>query len=113
VLRGELVGTAWHLPLLTAASPLDLRAGAVTVEAKYTLRPGFYAAARAERLTFNRVTGSRLTAAWDAPVSRLEVGGGFYIQRNLVARMSVQINERSGGRVTTATLAAAQLLFWF
>jgi hypothetical protein len=113
VLRGEAIGTAWHLPLAGSPSPLDLRAGALSVEAKYALRPGLYAAARVERLTFNRVTGSVRTAAWDAPVNRLEVGGGYYIQRNLIARMSVQFNDRSAGRLTSSTLAAAQLLFWF
>jgi hypothetical protein len=113
VLRGEAIGTAWHLPLLESRSPLNLQAGALSIEAKYTVRPGLYAAARAERLTFNRVTGTRRTTAWDAPVDRFELGGGYYIQRNLIARMSVQFNDRSGGRVTSSTLAAAQLLFWF
>jgi hypothetical protein len=113
VLRAEAIGTAWHLPLAESPAPLDLRAGALSVEAKYTIRPGWYAAGRAERLTFNRVTGSLRTSAWDAPVNRLEVGGGYYIQRNVVARMSVQFNDRSAGRVPSSTLAAAQLLFWF
>ena len=113
MLRGEAIGTAWHLPLAQSPAQLDLRAGALSIEAKYALWPGLYAAARAERLTFNRVTGSLRTSAWDAPVSRLEVGGGYYIQRNLIARMSVQFNDRSAGRVTSSTLAAAQLLFWF
>jgi hypothetical protein len=46
-------------------------------------------------------------------VTRVEVGGGYYIRRNLIARMSVQINRRDGGRVRSATLPAAQLLYWF
>jgi hypothetical protein len=113
VVRGEAIGTAWHLPLASPASILDLKAGALSVEAKYAFLPGAYAAARAERLTFNRVVGSRRTSAWDAPVDRLEVGGGYYLQRNLIARVSLQFNQRDGGRVTASRLAAAQLLFWF
>ena len=44
---------------------------------------------------------------------RLEVGAGYYLQHNLIAKASLQFNERAGGRVTYARLAAAQLLFWF
>ena len=113
VVRGEAIGTAWHLPLTGSASILDLQAGALSVETKYSFLPGAYAAARVERLTFNRVIGSRRTTTWDAPVDRVEVGGGYYLQRNLIARASLQFNHRDGGRVTASRLAAAQLLFWF
>ncbi len=113
VMRGEVIGTAWHLPLARPGSTLELQAAAVSLEAKYAFLPGAYAAARAERLTFSQVTGSQRTSAWDAPVDRLEIGGGYYLQRNLVARGSVQFNQRSAGRVTAARLAAVQLLFWF
>jgi len=113
VLRGEVIGTAWRLPLLGEASGLDLKSAALSAEAKYAFLPGAYAAVRAERLTFNQVAGSRRTSTWDAPVDRVEVGGGYYFQRNLIGRVSLQFNQRDGGRVTSSTLAAAQLLFWF
>jgi hypothetical protein len=113
VVRGEVIGTAWRLPLAGATSGLDLKAAALSAEAKYAFLPGAYAAIRIERLTFNQVTASRRTSAWDVPVDRVEVGGGYYLQRNLVARVSLQFNQRSGGRVTSSRLAAAQLLFWF
>ena len=113
VMRGEAIGTAWHLPLARSNSLLDLQAAALSIEAKYAFLPGAYAAARAERLTFNRVTGSQRTSAWEAPVDRLEIGGGYYLQRNLIARASLQFNQRTAGRVTSARLAAAQVLFWF
>jgi hypothetical protein len=113
VLRGEVIGTAWRLPLVGEASGLDLKSAALSVEAKYAFLPGVYAAVRAERLTFNQVTGSRRTSAWDAPVDRVEVGGGYYFQRNLIGRVSLQFNQRDGGRVNSSRLAAAQLLFWF
>ena len=113
VLRGEAIESSWRLPLRDTASSLDLRSAAVSLEAKYAFLPGAYAAARAERLTFNRVTGNQRTDTWDAPVSRIEIGGGYYIQRNLIGRASLQFNDRSGGRVTSARLAAVQLLYWF
>jgi hypothetical protein len=72
-----------------------------------------YAAARAEQLSFNRIAGATRTDTWDAPVSRIEIGGGYYLQRNLVAKLSFQRNVRDGGRVPEASLTAAQLHFWF
>jgi hypothetical protein len=111
--RGELIHSSWELPLPQQAAGLDLKATAVTVESKYAFLPGAYAAVRVERLTFNRLTGTTQVDTWDAPVDRVEVGGGYYLQRNLIARVSLQFNERAGGRVTSSQLAAVQLLFWF
>ncbi len=93
-------------------SAVALRALASSVEGRYTFMPGFYGAARVEHLGFNRIVGAR-TDEWDAPVSRVEVGGGYYLQRNLVARASFQVNARDGGRVRSSRLAAVQLLYWF
>jgi hypothetical protein len=114
VVRADAVLSQWQLPAFSAPqSDGRLRAVAGSVEGRYTFLPGAYAAARVERLTFNRVVTSGGSVTWDAPVSRVEVGGGYYIQRNLVGRVSVQQNRRDGGRVTRDTLMAAQLLFWF
>jgi hypothetical protein len=46
-------------------------------------------------------------------VTRVEIGGGYYLRRNLVARVSAQRNRRDGGRVSSATFVAGQLLYWF
>jgi hypothetical protein len=112
-IRAEVIGSSWQLPLPGSAAGLDLRAAALSVESKYSFLPGAYGAIRAERLTFNRVVGSSGASAWDAPLTRIEIGGGYYLQRNLIGRVSLQLNDRSGGRVTSSQLAAAQLLFWF
>ena len=37
---------------------------------------------------------------WDAPVTRLETGAGYYIRRNLLAKGTYQHNWRDGGPVT-------------
>ena len=50
---------------------------------------------------------------WDAPVTRVEGDIGYYIQRNLIARVAVQYNDRAAGRVTSRTYFAGQLAFWF
>lgn len=114
LVRADTVLSAWDMPFAAQpATPTELRALAMSVEGRYTLLPGTYAAARVEHLAFNRIAGRSGRLAWDAPVSRVEVGGGYYLQRNVIARMSLQFNERDAGRVTSSRLLAAQLLYWF
>jgi hypothetical protein len=115
VTRAEAVLSEWRIPAVGAPFvPAPLRALAVSAEGRYTFLPGMYLAARAEHLAFNRIRGSTgAITEWEAPVTRVEVGGGYYLQRNLIARVSVQVNRRDGGRVRSATLPAFQLLYWF
>lgn len=114
LIRADAVHSRWHLPL--ASEPLrrgSLDAFAGSLEGRFTILPGIYAAARAEHLAFSRITGGLGTLAWDAPVSRVEIGGGYYLQRNAIARISWQYNERPVGRTPHDRLVAAQFLFWF
>lgn len=114
VVRADVVLSEWAIPAIRAPFiDRPLRAGAFSLEGRYAFLPGMYVAARAEHLAFNRIVGSLQTNTWEANVSRLEVGGGFYLQRNVVARISVQMNRRDGGRVPNLTLPAVQLLYWF
>ena len=57
--------------------------------------------------------GVSRTAEWEAPVTRLEFGGGYLLQRNLQLKASFQRNTREGGRVTHLKIGSAQLVFWF
>ena len=112
--RFEGVISEWRIPAINAPFvPRSLRAFSPRLEGRYTFLPGLYGAARIDYLGFNRIAGAQRVAEWDAPVTRLEVGGGYYLQRNLVARIAVQMNRRDGGRVRTSTLPAFQLLYWF
>jgi len=118
IVRGELIGSRWDLPGLAAPrieSPLWARAA--FVETRYRITPRFFAAARADRLTFSSIQGQRLFAGaptpWDAPVTRVEAGGGVYLQRNLTLRGVVQRNWRDAGRVKKRTFVSAQLSYWF
>jgi hypothetical protein len=114
MVRADTVMSEWRIP--AAGAPVidrPLRAVAVSVEGRYAFLPGVYAAARGEHLAFNRIVGTARVAEWDAPVSRVEVGGGYYLQRNVVARMSVQFNHRDGGLVHNLVLPAVQILYWF
>jgi hypothetical protein len=113
VARAETVWSAWTIPIGTSGATARLRAAALAVEGRYTFAPGWYGAARFDQLGFSDVTASTRTAEWEAPMTRVEVGGGYYVQRNLIARASLQFNRRDGGRVTRSQLSAVQLLYWF
>ena len=113
VARAETVLSRWTMPLGTSSAAATLRAAAAAVEGRYTFAPGWYGAARFEHLSFNRIATATVVDEWEAPVSRLEAGGGYYVQRNLIAKASLQFNRRDGGRVRSSQLLAVQLLYWF
>jgi hypothetical protein len=114
LVRVETILSDWTLPIVRSPSlRLPLRAFSTSVEGRYKIRPGLYAAARVDHIGFSEIAGVTTTDTWDAPVSRVEVGGGYSIQRNLVLKLSYQYNSRDGGRIRTLNLAAAQLVFWF
>jgi hypothetical protein len=116
LVRGEVVRSTWNVPgVASAAGAMHLVATAGWLEGRYRLTPRFYVAGRAERLGFSRIRSAATGADrdWEAPVSRFEVGGGMYVQRNVIARISLQSNHRDGGRVRDLTVLAAQVLLWF
>ena len=115
LVRGEGVWTRWELP--TLAVPLS--ASSAFVEGTYKVWPGVFLAARADTLRFSTVTGTTLKLPWDAPVSRIEVGAGFSLQRNLLLKASFQHNSRDltvgdpSFVAGSAQLGAVQLVYWF
>jgi hypothetical protein len=115
LVRAETIVSAWRIPFALQPGLRDpLRAYSTSVEGRYKLQPGLYAAARFDHLGFSDVTGTTGGQSWDAPVTRLELGGGYSIQRNLVLKGSYQHNGRDGGRlVTSANQVALQVVFWF
>lgn len=113
IARAEAVVSAWRMPIGLSGAPTTLRAAAAAVEGRYTFAPGWYAAGRLEHLGFNRIASATHIDEWEAPLTRLEVGAAYYVQRNLIARTSLQFNRRDGGRITSSQLLAAQLLYWF
>jgi hypothetical protein len=94
LVRSEGVWNRWQVPTLST----PLTAASLFVEGSYKILPGVSIAARLDELTFNEVTGTVLTRTWDAPVKRVEMGLGYYIRRNLVAKGTYQQNWRDGGR---------------
>ena len=119
VIRLETIVSQWRTPILpsrpgVAALQMPLRAASLSAEGRYKLRPDLYAAARFDHLGFSDQRGLSETLPWDAPVTRIEIGGGYSIERNLLLKGSFQNNRRDGGRLPPgAHMIAAQLVFWF
>jgi hypothetical protein len=118
IVRGEAILSRWSMPQINVPfidRPLGARTG--YVEGRYRFGPRVFGAIRLDGLSFSRVTGQRFFGGqptdWDAPVSRIEIGGGVNIQRNLTARAVVQRNWRDGGRVHNRTYISGQLAYWF
>ena len=108
MLRGELVWNRWQVPTLARA----LDATGAFIEGRYKMSPAVFVAGRIDRLGFNEVESSLGRDTWDAPVTRLETGVGYYLRRNLVAKAAYQHNWRDGGLVRSRGLVSAQLHFW-
>jgi hypothetical protein len=114
LVRGEAVWSAWSgLPVGPAASFTTVRALALTTEGRYRFAAGLNAGARAEHVGFSSITGTAGSQAWEAPVTRLEVGLSYAPVRHLTVKAGYQRNWRSGGRVRRSGLWAAQVLAWF
>ena len=118
IVRGEVIDSRWQLPAFgPPAIEAPLRATAAFVETRYRFTPRYFAAARADRLTFSRIRGQASFGGrptpWDAPVTRIEIGGGVQLLRNLSARAVVQRNWRDAGRVRARTFLSGQLAVWF
>jgi hypothetical protein len=118
IVRGEIIDSRWTIPVLDLPKIENpLRADAAFVEGRYRITPRFFVAGRADRLTFSKITGQRffggVPTMWDAPVTRIEAGGGVYLLRNLTLRGVVQRNVRDGGKGRSRTYEAAQLAYWF
>ena len=115
LVRVEAIVSAWRLPVVKTPVISDpLRAASTSIEARYKFMPGLYAAARVDHVGFSDLTGSTSTAPWDAPVTRVEIGTGYSIQRNLLLKISYQHNTRDGGVLKRIEhLGTGQLVFWF
>jgi hypothetical protein len=118
IVRGEAIQSRWALPKINAPFIADpVAANAAYVETRYRIGPRVFVAGRGERLSFSNIIGQRLFGGvptpWDAPVTRIEGGGGVYLQRNLTVRGIVQHDWRDGGRVHERTYVSGQISYWF
>lgn len=131
--RAETIVSLWRVPAIDAPR-LDrsLRAWATSVEGRWKFAPRWYVAARLDTMTFSRVSGTAVELpansaaegpyvaappmqreSWDAPLGRLEIGGGYTLARNVRAKASYQHDWRDTDRRNRANLVSAQLVYWF
>ena len=82
LVRGELIWNQWQVPTISS----DLGAMSAFVEGSYKVSPGFFVAGRIDRLGFGELRSSLGNATWDAPVTRLETGIGYYLRRNFLGK---------------------------
>jgi hypothetical protein len=114
LVRTEGVVSRWTLPPIAApyiTSPLV--AFGISVEGRYRLRPGLDVAARVDHLGFSEISGTSATAAWDAPVRRLELGLAYSPIRRLTAKVAWQENWRDTAFTPREGVLAAQVIVWF
>ena len=117
-MRAESILSQWTVPSV-AAPVIDspLAAVGLFVEAQYKLRPGMVCPSRPHRtLGFSDITGTLdggRPTPWDFPVTRIEVGGGYSLRRNMVAKVAYQHNRRENPFDRRTRFVAAELVYWF
>ena len=82
-------------------------------EASYKVAPGWFVAARLGHVNFEDVPSPEGAVSWESDVTRVEVGVGYFLTRQILIKGSLQYNERARGRETKATLPSVQVIFWF
>jgi len=121
LLRAEGILSRWFVPPVEEPFvPSPLESWGVFVEARRKIRPGLYAAARFDHAGFSTLTASPppgsttpLVTTWEAPVTRVEIGAGYNIRRNVVLKAVVQQNWRKEAAEQSDMVVAAQTHFWF
>jgi hypothetical protein len=117
IVRWELVWSRWGFPHpLLPSDTNTLDAVGTWVEGRYRVSPRIFLAGRADHLGFSTLYGATIGQSglpWDAPVRRVEGSIGYYVQRNVVVRTSVQGNWRDAGRDRNRTYLSGQLVYWF
>jgi hypothetical protein len=113
ILRAEAVWSGWDVPPLAGTTKDRLDALGLMLEARYKVAPGFYLAGRADHLGFRHLETASRSSPWDAPVTRLEIGAGYSVLRNLLLKLAFQHNARESGRIRGRDFLAGQVVLWF
>jgi hypothetical protein len=114
LMRGEAIRSTWRMPTFSALALNEpLSAISTLIEGRYKISPGFYVAARGDRLDFSAIQGSRGLTEWESQTWRVETGAGYSLTRNILIKGAWQKNARDGGRIRKDALIAGQVLYWF
>jgi hypothetical protein len=109
VLRAEGLRSSWDAPW----GDVRVAAWAAMVEARLKVAPGLSVAARADRLSFDRVASEAGRERWEFPVTRLEGAWSISLHRQATLKLALQHDRRDGGPVRRQTFLAAQAVAWF
>jgi hypothetical protein len=133
-LRGEVIVSSWKTPFVSGEPTRALDAWTAWLEGRWRMAPRWEAAIRGERLQFSTLRQVRTAAptggdspyddpygppagssdvSWDAPVTRVELGGSYRLRRNVRVKAAWQYDWRDGGRVRREGNVAVQLGYWF
>jgi hypothetical protein len=105
----ELYWSRIEAPLV---EDLDLWAG--YVEAKRTILPGLFGAARLGRMQFGEIEDAAgESRRWDRTSTRAELGAGYFFTRNMLLKATGQLNFQSGGREPDDDLLMVQWVLTF
>lgn len=105
----ELIWTRYEAPLV---EDLELLTG--YVEGKVTFAPGLFGALRLGRTGFGEIEDAAgEEKRWDRGLSRVELGAGAFLTRNLLLKATLQTNHQSGGREPDDTLFVLQWVLTF
>lgn len=105
----ELIWTRFEAPNVE-----DLELWAGYVEAKLTVAPGLFVAARLARMSFGEIEDpAGESKRWDRTSSRAELGGGWYLTRNMLLKATLQLNYQAGGREPDDDLLMLQWVLTF
>jgi hypothetical protein len=93
IVRGEAIWNQWQVPTLSE----NLNASSMFVEGRYKLLAGMFAAVRIDHLGFGQLQLATGRRSWDAPLTRIETGVGYYLRRNLLAKAAYQLWDSASG----------------
>lgn len=116
LVRSEAVLADWRVPSSDASLADPLAARTAWVEGRFKVHPRLYVAGRADHLDFSRVSGTLFDGrrvAWDAPVTRLEIGAGCKLSRRALAKLAYQQNWRHAAPRRGFGTLAGQVLWWY
>jgi hypothetical protein len=106
--NGQAVYNTWAVPL--ESYDVDLSVFGFSCEAKYTLLPGLYLAARSSGLRFGEATLEGIRQTWDYNVTEWDFAAGYFVDRNVLLKLVRTETRTWGGTNPNDNLTAFQLV---
>ena len=96
IINSELISNAFESPRIAQ----DLRTDAYYIETQYFWTDSSYGAARVGGLKFGDISSANGTlSTWDNDRSRIELGVGYYVNRDVLAKAFIQDTDTEGSNI--------------